>query len=298
MNNVIYNPKDYIAQYIEYLNICFPNWGGRELYDWVYKREIGPHKPDFIILTNEDDEVIAGSGITYRNIKTKSGIVLKIGVFTGSWTLPNARGRGCFTQIIEEFTKLCTDKKIDFLTAFVTESNASYRRFESIGFQHFQADNVFSNLDFDYSNFGLEVRKIACNPKAIYSVYEDFMEQNAGYYYSFEEFSGQYLQRKLEVQVLQIEDTIFVAEENESTFRILYYSAFNVQHLMAFSDWVNKEKQKKVMFFLTDKSQIEFCRINNFSIAPSFLTFQQTSSNVLANDSTFNSFAINLADKM
>ena len=55
MNNVIYNPKDYIAQYIEYLNICFPNWGGRELYDWVYKREIGPHKPDFIILINEDD---------------------------------------------------------------------------------------------------------------------------------------------------------------------------------------------------------------------------------------------------
>jgi hypothetical protein len=280
------------------LNVCFPNWGDEKLFDWVFNRQVGQHMSDFIIITDEEDEVIAGSGITYRNIKTKDGIVLSIGVFTGSWTLPKARGRACFTQIIEEFTELCIAKNIDYLTAFVTESNASYRRFDSIGFQHLQADNVFSNLDFDYESFGLDVLEVNCDPKAIYSVYENFIDTNGGYYYRYEEFSGQYLNRKIDVQVLQIEQNIFAVEENETTYRILFYSIFNVHHLMALSAWVKEKKQKKVMLFLSDESQIELCKINNFVNVKSFFTFKKTSSKVLLKDNSFDSFFINLADKM
>lgn len=298
MNKIIFNPSNYTEQYLKYLNVCFPNWGDEKLFDWVYSRQVGQYKSDFIIITDEEDEVIAGSGITYRNIKTKEGTVLSIGVFTGSWTLPKARGRGCFTQIIEEFTELCTAKNIDYLTAFVTESNASYRRFDSIGFKHLQADNVFSNLDFDYENFGLEVLEIDCDPEAIYSIYEDFIDKNGGYYYKYEEFLGQYLNRKIDVQVLQIEENIFVIEENETTYRILFYSNFDIRNLMTLSAWVKEKKQKKIMLFLSDKAQIEVCESNKFINVNSFFTFKNTSSKLLLQDNSFESFIINLADKM
>lgn len=298
MNKVILNPENYELKYLEHLNFCFPNWGQMEQYDWAFTRSVGNHESDILLLTNEHDEVIAGSGITYRTIKTKQGNVLNIGTFTGSWTLPQARGRGCFSQIIQEFLNLCKEKGVDYLTAFVTESNASYRRFESIGSHTLQADNILSNQSIEYQTSNIPVKSVEINPDLLFDNYCDFSNHNGGYFYTKEEFLGQYINRNQEVYSVQLENNIFLIEENDTTVRILYYTVFNLEHLKVLSNWANNTKSKKIMFFLTDSSQIESCATNEFNIIKSFFTIDKTSDRKSTIDVDFEDFRITLADKM
>jgi GNAT superfamily N-acetyltransferase len=298
MNNVILNPKNYTKQYLEYLNYCFPNWGQEEQYNWVFNRQVGVGESDILLLTNENNEVIAGSGITYRTIKTLNGKTLNIGVFTGSWTLPKARGRGCFSQIIQEFLELCKRKNIDYLTAYVTESNASYRRFKSIDFNMLQADNIFSNLEVNYDCNTFNLEQVSINTAVLFNFYKEFITQNAGYLYTKDEFIGQYINRNQDLYCIKIEDIYYLIEENETTVKVLYQTAFNIDYLKCLSNWSKENKDKKIMLFLTNKSQVSICKENHFSCVDSFFTANKTSSKYLDFKIDFESFHINLADKL
>lgn len=57
--------------------------------------------PDYLLLKAEG-AVLAGSGISYRQLLLRNGQATTAGIMAGSWTLPEARGRGCCTRIIEE----------------------------------------------------------------------------------------------------------------------------------------------------------------------------------------------------
>ncbi len=298
MNKVLLNPANYQDKYLEYVNFCFPNWGQKEQYNWAFNRTAGSLKADILLLTNEQDEVIAGSGITYRNIKTAAGEQRSIGVFTGSWTLPQARGRGCFTQIIQEFLKLCTEKNIDYLTAFVTESNASYRRFQSLGSETLVADNILSDPTVVFDTSDKPVTEIPINMQLFYNHFCDFNEQHAGYVYSLEEFAGQYVHRNSRVYCLKIEENMFLTEENSTTVRILYFLSFHVDHFKLLSNWANTTKAKKIMFFLTNQEQIDHCRDGEFIVVKSFFTINKTSVRDIRVADDFASFRITLADKM
>ena len=65
MENILINPKDYEDKYIYYLNQCFTNWGTDKDYNWVFNRTVGDKTSDIIIIRNEDNDVIAGSGVSY-----------------------------------------------------------------------------------------------------------------------------------------------------------------------------------------------------------------------------------------
>ena len=297
MNKVILNPKNYKEKYIGFLNQCFPNWGGITQYNWVFERKIGIHQSDILLLTNESDEVIAGSGITYRNIKTENDSLLTIGTFTGSWTLPKARGRGCFSQIIQEFIKLCEFKGIDYLTAFVTESNASYRRFKSIGSSTLQADNIFSDVNKLYEVENKEVIEYNLDSKLTYRDYTGFINKNSGYFYNEKEFINQYINRPIGTYSIKIGNTKYILEENELTLRVLYMSQFNINHIKILSNWSKVKKNKKIMFFSSNKEHIALVKKNDFIIVPSFFTINKIN-NTLNESEDFKSFNIALADKM
>ena len=297
MNSVILNPENYTEKYLEFLNQCFPGWGDKSNYKWVFDRQIGKHKSDILLLTNESDEVIAGSGITYRNIKTSSNKLRSIGTFTGSWTLPKARGRGCFTQIIQEFIKLCNSKGVDYLTAFVTESNASYRRFKSIGSETLQADNVFSDIKKLFNVENKEVKQFQIENKSIYKDYYDFVEKNSGYFYKEEEFINQYINRPLDTYGISLDESKYVIEENSTTLRVLYMNKFDLNDLKVLSNWSKIKKNKKIMFFSTNKKDIKASSDNHFIIVPSFFTINKIN-NELDEIEDFKNFNIALADKM
>ena len=98
---IIINPKEYSDQYLFNLNKCFNCWGDKNNYDWVFNRDLDEYQSDIILINNENNQPLAGSAITYRKIVNDAGIEQQIGIMTGSWTLPEARGKGCFTKMIE-----------------------------------------------------------------------------------------------------------------------------------------------------------------------------------------------------
>lgn len=119
-------------RYLNALNLCFNGWGGAEEFGWYFQRPFAGRVADRFMLL-EEGEAIAGSAVSWRELLDANGRERRIGIMTGSWTLPAARGRGCFTRIIEISRQLCVDCGADWLLAFVTHDNPSRRALEKAG---------------------------------------------------------------------------------------------------------------------------------------------------------------------
>ena len=143
MEKIVLNPDNHESQYLDYLNECFPNWGGTTEYDWVFERKVGAFSADILLIENEEDGVIAGSAVSYRKL-SQNGQNAEIGIMTGSWTLPAARKKGCFGKMINTSSELCRKKSVPYLTAFVTETNPSCRGLSSAGSYMFPTYHLFS----------------------------------------------------------------------------------------------------------------------------------------------------------
>jgi GNAT superfamily N-acetyltransferase len=141
------NPAAFAETYLKNLNTAFGSWGNTELYEWVFQRECGSFAPEQLILRDESNEVLAGSGVSYRRLILPNGNAMDVGIMTGSWTLPAARGRGCFTRIIEESRLLCADRGCGLLLAFVTQDNPSRRALERAGSALFPSRYVFGTVE-------------------------------------------------------------------------------------------------------------------------------------------------------
>ncbi len=126
------NPAGAEAAYLEHLNTSFGRWGGMDRYRWAFERAAGGPVADCMML-REGSEVLAGSAVTYRRARVPGAGERLVGIMTGSWTLPAARGRGCFTRVIEESLAFCRERGAALLLAFVTEDNASCRRLRAAG---------------------------------------------------------------------------------------------------------------------------------------------------------------------
>lgn len=126
------NPRGAEALYLQSLNACFPGWGDERAYEWALRRRVGGPATD-VMLLRDGGELLAGSAVSYRTLVTEDGRRALVGIMTGSWTLPAARGRGAFTKIIDESVALTREHGGALLLAFVTETNASFRRLEAAG---------------------------------------------------------------------------------------------------------------------------------------------------------------------
>ncbi len=80
MERIIINPENYEDIYIYNLNQCFNSWGGRQEYNWVFNRVVGENQSDIIVIKDKHDDVIAGSGITYRKLIIDDHHVTDIGI--------------------------------------------------------------------------------------------------------------------------------------------------------------------------------------------------------------------------
>lgn len=139
------NPPDVAKIYLDALNTSFGHWGDERTFEWAFNRQVSGPKSDLMIL-RDGGELMAGSAVSYRSILTPGGTRSLVGIMTGSWTLPAARGRGAFTRIIEESVALTREHGGALLLAFVTETNASYRRLEAAGSRLFPTRYISSAL--------------------------------------------------------------------------------------------------------------------------------------------------------
>ncbi len=299
MNEVILNPQDYKETYIEYLNSCFPNWGNEVVYNWVFERQVGDNKSDILLLKDDQGHIIAGSSITYRAIKSNNGLIVNFGIMTGSWTLPNARGKGCFSQIISESKRICFEKNVPYLTAFVTETNASYRRLKDAGFYCKIADNVFSNEDlFEISVETNTLEIVPIDVDLLYKKYQLKSLEQSVFVYSKSEFELQYIQRINFVECAKVGTTYFLFEDTGSIIKLLFFSDFDYRIIQFFCNWMRTNKDKKVMFFVSDEFQIDVLEANSFNFVKGFFTIQKTDETALDDYEVFKTISINLGDKM
>lgn len=124
------NPSQ--AAYLAGLQRCFPDWGGKAAFEWTFDRAVGGPAADRFTL-HDGEALLAGSAVSYRRIAFPDGSIALAGIMTGSWTLPEARGRGCFARCIEESRRLADARGASALLAFVTSTNASARQLARAG---------------------------------------------------------------------------------------------------------------------------------------------------------------------
>jgi hypothetical protein len=136
--NVRINPTGVENEYLGCLNTCFPGWGDERTFNWYFRRETAWPRADLIAFEDEG-RMVAGSAVTYRSVALANGATVKVGIMTGSWTLPDVRRQGFFTRMIEESNRLAAQKNSALLLAFVKANNPSCRRLAQAGASLFPA---------------------------------------------------------------------------------------------------------------------------------------------------------------
>lgn len=304
MEKFIINPENYRKEYIANLNACFGNWGGENEYEWGLQRRVGNHQTDIMLIENEEDGVIAGSAVSYRKLEGKQDS-FDIGIMTGSWTLPAARRKGCFTKMIHCSRDLCKDNNVPFLTAFVTETNASSRRLESEGSFMFPTSHLFSPEE-GYEEEGIpqpELLELSTDiSKKIYNRVQETQKELLSFSYSFEEFQSQYLNRIKEVTVLKVNDDFAILEDGQNEVKILVVTSTNSNDFRrmqkAIGNWCIKNRGRKSFFFTTRKELAEICEELGFENVPGYFTILKSKGGDIHYDTKFKDLHINMADKM
>ena len=297
----VINPKNYENEYLENLNNCFPNWGDLKTLDWVINRSFDNTKPDFFVINSDENEILAGSAISYRTLKFPDNSKHKIGIMTGSWTLPISRGMGCFTETIMKSLELVSDKNFSFLTAFVTQSNASFRRLQDAGSFLLPTNYIISQSLEHYSiaNNSIEILENShSNIEMIFNLRNDLLKNKIHFEYNFNDFENQFFKRLNPVFLLKINNEFAIIEETSKMFQLHFSTDYSYEIINKIVNWANGFR-KEIIFFSSNR-KIDFANNENFKVVDGFFTILKNK-NVVNTDyeSIFNTeFNIEYGDKM
>lgn len=301
MINIEINPKDAQPIFIENLNLCFPNWGDEKHFNYYFERKVNTYPPELILFRNADDEVIAGSGVSYRDISLDGHTIQQIGIMTGSWTLPKSRGMGCFTKMIETSKQLCKAKDVPLLTAFVTEDNASYRRLRDAGSTCVPANNYFfeNEIEENFDNFEVISFDLK-NTENLKKLRDAYYKKRIGFTYTVSQFKSQFIDRIFPVEAYTYKGRYYIVEHANIT-KLLFVSQIDANEVFEFFKWLKYKFKKNVMLFSTDKAFIKNygMKLNSkdgfFTMLP---TDKPMSISEFASMETDSVFQIQLGDKV
>jgi hypothetical protein len=275
--DIVLNPKDMEPIYIDHLNFSFGHWGDAAFYKWCFDRQIGDLKSDIMIF-KQDEKIIAGSAVTYRKVLLGK-LLINIGIMTGSWTVPEARGQGCFTKIIEESLSLASHKGAGLLIAFLTESNASFRRLANAGSSLFPTHYLFSDQNTPIPESGHAVSPVSDIKKGIETIFENLRKRQDGlaqFTYTLKEWESQFWERPGEMELLRIDDIGSAIIEKKGDFdRLLFLS---LKEERAFTDCIKAllrralENGQKLFLFTTSTFWKDECLKLGFGYSPGYLT--------------------------
>ena len=110
-------------EYLDGANAAFGQWGALSTFTWAFR-----DGAEILLLDDGQGRAVAGSGITYRTLRNGQCAA----IMTGSWTLPEARGRGAFSRMVQATGEIAAERSA-VLLAFVRAENASARVLEAAG---------------------------------------------------------------------------------------------------------------------------------------------------------------------
>lgn len=207
--------------YLESLNECFPGWGSDEAFTWAFDRKPFAAPVADLMTLSEQHELLAGSAVSYRRIRLADERSAVAGIMTGSWTLPAARGRGCFTRIIQESLRLAGNHGAELLLAFVTEENASARQLLRAGASTVSTRYLILPVEAGQVLKDKLNGKTAVPSEAHFLAWAHAREGSIHFSYDFKTWREQFLERPFPTRLVATpEGTFAVLEEHEEVWRI------------------------------------------------------------------------------
>jgi hypothetical protein len=248
------------------------------MFEWAFMRKLrGLPLSDYIWL-KDAGEVLAGSGVSYRQLTLPNGSEITVGIMTGSWTLPAARGRGCFSRIIRESINITAERNGAILLAFVTEDNASCRALLSSGAAAFPTSYFIRQPNV--GDFADRSGTIAELPDVTDNQIDEWRQQYGKFvrfsYHAHEDWRAQILRRPSAPRIYSRDANEFVVlEEFADTERILAYLGPRgtfPRDLMNAVVCRAASRNKKCFTFSSDPALSEFCSGSGFTKRSGFLT--------------------------
>ncbi|MDT5062511.1 MAG: hypothetical protein QOH63_2970 [Acidobacteriota bacterium] len=199
------NPPGVEEEYLKCLNLCFGGWGDLRKYDWYFRRNT-PY-PDADLLTfKRDDELVAGSAVTYRKVALPNDCEIIVGIMTGAWTLPQFRNQGYFARLIEESLQLTARKGGALLLGFAVEERSSFRQLARAGSALFPGSYIFSTPRTEAHNSKSRLTRVKKSGPVISRLQEWLRASNKGYsrfvYASEQDFYSQFIDRPGDTEIL------------------------------------------------------------------------------------------------
>lgn len=204
------------ASYLAALNRCFPGWGDRGQWAWCFERTVAGRAADFLQIA-AGGLLIAGSAIVYRRVGAADVDGSTVGIMTGSWTLPEARGAGAFSRMIRESIEVAAARGAAALLAFVTAVNPSRRRLEAAGASLTPTFYCRSGAARGDRDPGLRER-----PLPGLDLRESPTEPSLSFAYTSEEWRGQFVERPGDVRVLEAPGRWTAIVEHAGAFERLH----------------------------------------------------------------------------
>ena len=217
------NPSGLDDEYLAGLNRSFGNWGDRSAFRWDFQREVGSRVADLMVL-RDGGSIVAGSAVSYRTVRFGDAELL-VGIMTGSWTLPEARGRGAFSAIIDESRRLLATRGGTVLIAFVTQDNASRRRLVAAGCLEVPTWYVASNAETPLPDHAPAVEPSPATIGELYRAHRRWQGEGTGAYVEYPSvgvWASQYVDRPLPVERLTAAGCTCLVERSATSDRVLW----------------------------------------------------------------------------
>jgi hypothetical protein len=273
------NPPD-ARKTLSCLNSCFPGWGDERTFKWAYERSMQDQPaPDYLVIM-EDGGPIAGSGVNYRQILLPNGASVIAGIMTGSWTLPVARGRGCFTRFIGESIRITRERTGSLLLAFVTEDNSSCRQLCKAGAATFPTSYFTLGPEHAPDSWKGGWEEVDSISERLFQRWMGAREGFVRYgYASLGDWRSQIVDRCLKTVFLQSEDAFVILGDRPDTYQLHAFLAADGQsfrEILQAAKYYSNRAGKKLFLFSTDSALSEFCRTDGFLEKRGYVTVHVT----------------------
>jgi hypothetical protein len=232
---VAVNPKGIDDEYLKCLNLCFSGWGDRQKFQWYFRRKTAYPDPDLMIL-KQDDQMAAGSAVTYRRVAFANDSEVTVGIMTGSWTLPQFRNQGCFARIIGESLRLTALKGGALLLGFTVDDRSSFRQLARAGSALFPYSYLFSTAQTEAPETRSRFSVVKKSSRVIADLSARLYASGKGcsrfIYASEQEFGSQFIHRPGETEIFEdVYGNCAVVEKTEDTDILqLYLNGSDDEH--------------------------------------------------------------------
>jgi GNAT superfamily N-acetyltransferase len=210
------------AAYLHGLATCFPGAWNEASYRWYLGRPFRCRGPDKVT-AHDGKTVIAGLGINYRRVRSAAGGIHDVGILTAGWTLPQYRGRGCYSRMLDAAIEIATHDDCAALVGFVTATSLGASRLRRVGAVEVPTRYLFLEPEDSVRPPGRQPAIHAVRaPTAAAPLGAD--AGSVFHYADAEEWQAQFVRRPGRTTIMEVDAGVAVVEHAGATDRLQFLS--------------------------------------------------------------------------